>query len=95
MREGYDRQDPTFHSPPVEFTEPIRNIGPDADKFRDPVSGEILGASDLGRNVGTFRVPWGRCLMSETTLVLHAAATHSCERDRGRSAWRGPSWSYL
>lgn len=54
VREGYFRNDPTFPPPPAVFTEPIRNLGPDADKFRDPVSGVILDASDLGRTMGTL-----------------------------------------
>ncbi len=36
------------------MTEPVISIGPDADKFRDPVTGAVLDASDLGQTISTF-----------------------------------------
>ncbi len=48
--------DSTYPPPPdsVAFTEPISSIGPDADKFRDTVTGDIKDAGDLGDTVKTF-----------------------------------------
>jgi len=34
--------------------EPVINVGPDADKFRDPATGQIKDASDLGLKLSTF-----------------------------------------
>jgi len=48
VREGYYHNDPTFPPPPASFTDPVLNMGPDADKYRDPQSGEIKDASDEG-----------------------------------------------
>ena len=47
--------DPTFPPKPdsLEFTDPITNIGPDADHFRD-TDGLVKDASDEGRSMGTF-----------------------------------------
>ena len=48
--------DSTYPAPPqgVTFTMPIRNFGPDADKFRDTTTGNIEDASDLGVSITTF-----------------------------------------
>ncbi len=48
--------DSTYPAPPdsITFTAPIQNFGPDADKFRDTVTGDIKDASDLGVSVTTF-----------------------------------------
>jgi hypothetical protein len=48
--------DPTYPPPPigVTFTEPVSSSGPDADKFRDTVSGSVKDASQLGAMVTTF-----------------------------------------
>jgi len=47
--------DPGFPLPPnVVFTEPVINLGPDADRLRDPLSGGITDASDTGSGVTTF-----------------------------------------
>ena len=51
---GYYQNDPSFPPPPTNFFEPIINLGPDADKFRDPADGSIKDASDLGRTLSTF-----------------------------------------
>jgi glucose/arabinose dehydrogenase len=70
---GLFRDDPGFPAPPagVTFTDPIPNIGPDADKFRDPITGEVRDGSELGRPVGTFtahRSPLG--LVFDTDMAL-------------------------
>jgi glucose/arabinose dehydrogenase len=64
VQRGFYHNDPTFPSPPtgVTFVDPIRNVGPDADLFRDPSTGAERNASQLGTSTGTFtphRVPIG------------------------------------
>ncbi len=48
--------DPTYPPRPdsITFTEPIPNIGPDADKFRDTTTGSVKDASQLGITASTF-----------------------------------------
>ena len=48
--------DPTYPPRPdsITFTEPIPNYGPDADKFRDTLTGTVKDASQLGLTVPTF-----------------------------------------
>lgn len=55
VKNGYFYNDPTFPPrPAINLTEPIVNLGPDADKFRDPQDGQIKDASDLGQTLSTF-----------------------------------------
>lgn len=51
---GYFKNDPTFPPPPTTFAEPVINVGPDADSFRDPADGSIKDASSLGLTLSTF-----------------------------------------
>jgi hypothetical protein len=51
---GTYHNDPTFPPRPAILTEPVINVGPDADKFRDPNTGAINDASQLGRTLSTF-----------------------------------------
>ncbi len=48
--------DPDYPPVPagVIFTDPVVNVGPDADKFRDPVDGLIKDASDERVTISTF-----------------------------------------
>ncbi|MGE5806851.1 MAG: T9SS type A sorting domain-containing protein [Ignavibacteria bacterium] len=48
--------DPEYPKPPdgVVLTEPVASYGPDADRFRDTVTGTIKNASDLGTSISTF-----------------------------------------
>ena len=48
--------DPSYPMRPdsITFTEPIPSYGPDADKFRDTVTGAVKDASQLGLMVPTF-----------------------------------------
>jgi hypothetical protein len=48
--------DSTYPKPPVgvTFTEPIPSSGPDADRFRDSVTGQVEDASKLGVTIHTF-----------------------------------------
>lgn len=51
----YYRNDPTFPPRPrLNFVEPVVNLGPDADSFRDPIDGKVKDASDLGQTLSTF-----------------------------------------
>ena len=53
---GLYADDPDYPPPPagVVFTDPLTNIGPHADKFRDPQTGEIMDASDSGLALHTL-----------------------------------------
>jgi hypothetical protein len=55
--------DPTFPAAPaVAFEKPMQNFGPDADKFRDSLTGNVKDASDLGISIGSItghRTPLG------------------------------------
>jgi hypothetical protein len=51
---GTYRNDPSFPPAPANLAEPVINAGPDADKFRDPATGQIKDASDLGLKLNTF-----------------------------------------
>lgn len=54
-RRGFWNNDPTFPQKPagVLFDAPIKNYGPDCDKYRDS-TGEVKDASDNGIPLGTF-----------------------------------------
>lgn len=55
VKKGYYHNDPTFPAPPSRtLIEPITNLGPDADIFRDPQDGQIKDASVLGQTLNTF-----------------------------------------
>lgn len=54
VRNGFFHNDPTFPAPPGPFTEPILNLGPDADQYREPVKGAVLDASARGEAVATL-----------------------------------------
>lgn len=55
VRRGYFRNDPTFLAKPNRvLTEPIPNQGPDANSFRDPTTGRVRDASNLGISLNTF-----------------------------------------
>ncbi len=47
---GFFYDDPAYPAPPadVAFTDPVRNVGPDADAYRDADTGAIRDASDDG-----------------------------------------------
>lgn len=55
VKNGYYYNDSNFPTPPSSnLTEPIVNLGPDADRFRDPQDGQVKDASDLGQSLSTF-----------------------------------------
>jgi hypothetical protein len=63
VRRGFYANDPAFPPrPAVPLVEPIANLGPDADSYRDPVDGQVKDASDVGQALRTFtahRAPLG------------------------------------
>jgi hypothetical protein len=78
VQRGYFRNDPTFPARPTgNLIEPIPNLGPDADNFRDPVDGKVKDASVLGQPFSSFtshRSPLG--------LVFDTLGTLSPEFNR-------------
>ena len=54
VKAGYYSNDPTFPPAPARMMEPVQNLGPDADKFRDSFDGLVKDASDLGLPFATF-----------------------------------------
>jgi hypothetical protein len=62
VQAGYYHNDPTFPASPGGFAEPVVNLGPDADRYRDPADGTIKDASTLGQtlsSVTAHRSPLG------------------------------------
>ena len=69
---GFYHNDPDYPPPPETMTDPILNVGPDADFFRDEQTGEIRNASDEGMTLGTFtphRSPLGLVFDIEGALA--------------------------
>ena len=55
VKKGYYYNDPTYPPRPnIPFVEPVRNLGPDADKYRDPADGTVKDASAQGVPFSTF-----------------------------------------
>lgn len=68
---GLYQNDPTFPPPPASFAEPVINLGPDADSYRDPTDGSVKVASVLSQTLSTVtahRSPLG--LIFDTAGVL-------------------------
>jgi hypothetical protein len=51
---GYYHNDPTFPPPPTNFAEPVINLGPDSDSYRDPTDGVVKDSSSQGKTLSTF-----------------------------------------
>ncbi|MEZ4775921.1 MAG: T9SS type A sorting domain-containing protein [Bacteroidia bacterium] len=73
--QGYYNPDTLFPAMPegIDFVQPYKNIGPDADKFRDSITGAVMDASNLGLTITTFsghRSPTG--LVFDTLDLLPA-----------------------
>ena len=72
VREGYYHNDPTYPPPPRDFTDPVINLGPDADAYRDPADGRLKDASEEGVRFGTFtahRSPLGLVFDADNALA--------------------------
>lgn len=55
----------------LTYYHPIRNAGPDADKYRDSVTGKVVDASDNGTSISTFtahRSPLGLVFDTQSTF---------------------------
>jgi hypothetical protein len=69
---GYFYNDPAYPPcPSMSYTRPVRNLGPDADKFRDTITGIVHDASDMGITLGTFtphRSPLGLVFDNDSLL---------------------------
>ncbi|MEP7263345.1 MAG: T9SS type A sorting domain-containing protein [Bacteroidota bacterium] len=60
-------------APAFSLSEPIKNYGPDADKYRDPLNGSVHDASDEGIYISSFtshRSPLGLALDKESKLAM-------------------------
>ena len=97
VKAGHFYNDPTFPPAPAGMTEPIRNLGPDADKFRNPVDGEIKDASDLGVPMFTFsshRSPLGVVFDETRTMAApyrgDAFVLGYMDGDENGAAYAGP-----
>ena len=69
---GFYYNDPTFPPPPMAFTDPILNLGPNADFYRDPVDGQIKSASVEGvpfAGLTPHRSPLGLVFDNERRLA--------------------------
>jgi len=53
---GHFYEDAAYPDPPqaVVFVDPVQNLGPDADFYRDPISGQIMDASNGTITMATF-----------------------------------------
>ncbi|HTI70329.1 MAG TPA: PQQ-dependent sugar dehydrogenase [Candidatus Limnocylindria bacterium] len=68
---GYYHNDPGFPVRPAELAEPVINLGPDADKYRDPADGKVKDSSATGNIMGTFtahRSPLGLAFDTEGAM---------------------------
>jgi len=70
---GFFYNDPSYPKKPNRpFTEPIVNLGPDADKFRDSTTGTVKDAGGEGINISTFtshRSPLGLVFDRDSLLT--------------------------
>ncbi|MEM6344230.1 MAG: T9SS type A sorting domain-containing protein [Bacteroidota bacterium] len=74
--QGYYDTDPNFPAMPtgINFVQPYINIGPDADKYRDPLSGAVKDASDEDTVITSFsghRSPVGLIFDQAGALPYH------------------------
>lgn len=71
--QGYYNPDPNFPVMPtgINFVQPFVNIGPDADKYRDPITRLVKDASSEGIGITSFsahRSPTGLIIDTDSTL---------------------------
>jgi glucose/arabinose dehydrogenase len=70
VREGYYQNDPDFPEPPMEFTQPVVNLGPDAAYYR-ALDGSERNAAELGEKLYTFTPhisPLGLTFVNNTAM---------------------------
>jgi glucose/arabinose dehydrogenase len=95
VKNGTYRNDPTFPPPPMAFTDPVVNLGPNGDQYRD-ADGSQKDAGDEGQPIYTFtphRSPFGLTFDQEKALsaefrgdafVLSWGAAGGTLTDRGQ-----------
>ena len=69
---------PPFRRRPATFTDPVINLGPDGDSYRDPADGQIKDGSEEGVPVGSLtahRSPLGLVFDVEGALGAELTAT--------------------
>lgn len=56
VQNGHFYNDPSYPAPPsgITFADPVRNLGPHANLYRDPGSGAIVDADNTGRELATL-----------------------------------------
>lgn len=85
------RNDPTFPRKPARsLIDAIRNAGPHADSYRDPVDGAIKDASNQGKTISTFtahRSPLG-LVVQKGNYVLAA----EFKNDAFMLSWTAGDW---
>jgi glucose/arabinose dehydrogenase len=70
VREGYYQNDPDFPEPPMEFTQPVANLGPDAAYYR-ALDGSEKNAAELGEILYSFTPhisPLGLVFVNNTAM---------------------------
>jgi glucose/arabinose dehydrogenase len=70
VREGYYQNDPDFPEPPMEFTRPVVNLGPDAAYYR-ALDGSERNAAELGEQLYSFTPhisPLGLTFVNNTAM---------------------------
>jgi glucose/arabinose dehydrogenase len=70
VREGYYQNDPDFPEPPMEFTRPVVNLGPDAAYYR-ALDGSERNAAELGEKLYSFTPhisPLGLTFVNNTAM---------------------------
>lgn len=74
VKNGYYQNDPNFPKRPIRpLSEPIVNLGPDADSFRDPIDGLVKDASVLSVPFRTFtahRSPLGLVFDTDNAMSV-------------------------
>lgn len=72
-RSGFFHDDPTYPPrPSAALIDPIPNLGPDANSFRDPATGAVRKATEVERPLGTFtthRSPLGLSFDTSNALA--------------------------
>ncbi|MEZ4700190.1 MAG: PQQ-dependent sugar dehydrogenase [Rhodothermales bacterium] len=99
---GFFYDDPSFPTPPagVTFTDPIPNRGPDADRYMDPLNGEIIDASEAGESIHSFtahRSPLGLVFNRSDRIIVDAGQVIAEEfrEDAFVLSWNDPTTNLL
>jgi glucose/arabinose dehydrogenase len=79
VREGYYQNDSDFPEPPMEFTQPVVNLGPDAAYYR-ALDGSERNAAELGEKLYTFTPhisPLGLTFVNNTAIPEDLQSTEN------------------